>query len=298
MQRPPLISVITRTAGRPIFLARCYDHLKQAAVPDTEWIVVDDLGEGTDAIQDVLDRAAADGVVTPRLIISAARSRPMAGNAGLSEARGAYLHLYDDDDTIAPAFYRRLAAALDSDRRLGAAASRARHVWERIGDDRGTVVSSRSTPHYPELRAVTIAGMAVTQMTPPVSLLFRLDAIRTVGQFDPAFAVCEDHEFLLRFLLHFDIALVDEELASFHERVVDPQLPKPLWNSAVTQNFEAETAYFRNAMLRRDFNEGRIGLGWLLAIAELTRGATKLDRILTQLRRFSSLRVVYERLRR
>jgi hypothetical protein len=149
--------------------------------------------------------------------------------------------------------------------------------------------------HYPEVTHVTLASLAATQTTPLISILFRADALRKVGLFDVTFDTCEDYEFLLRFLAAEDIVLLKETLASFHRREAPTERDS---HSPVTSDFATEISHFRNAMLRRDLSEGKLGLGWLLAMAELSGGSLKTEKILSQLYKYSFVNFMFSALRR
>lgn len=216
--------------------------------------------------------------------------RAKAAAVGLNAALGSYVHILDDDDVVLPGFYAELVAMLENQPGIGAAASKAFRVVERPHSDGERYVEVHRARHYPELKSVTLASLAVTQFLPPCSVLFRRKVLEDAGGFDPAFAVGEDYDLLLRVLTVADIALLDRPLVEFHQRALNSG---GAGNSKMTTDFQAEDAYFRNAMLRRDLAEGRIGLGWLLAHAELSRGSVKAERILDRLYRNRLLRSFY-----
>ena len=53
----------------------------------------------------------------------------------------------------------------------------------------------------------------------PIQFMYRLDVLDTVGKYDPVFRVYGDWDFNLRFLQHFDIALIPTFLAFYHQRI-------------------------------------------------------------------------------
>ena len=50
----------------------------------------------------------------------------------------------------------------------------------------------------------------------PSSVVLHSSVFEKIGLFDPALAVCEDYDYWLRLLLHFDIGYVDEQLVEKH----------------------------------------------------------------------------------
>jgi glycosyltransferase involved in cell wall biosynthesis len=275
------VSVVTRTMGRPAFLRRVGAALGAAAPAGLEWIVVDDSGEpGTG--RDEASAAAARWNLNLVLVASGQRHRARALNSGLAAATGDFLHILDDDDTIMRGFYDAALARLAEQPRFGAVACRAERVDEKVSAG-GDLQELRRRPHYPELRAVSLMSMAVQQVTPPCSLLFRREAMDATGAFDPGLEVCEDHEYLLRFMLRHDIGLIDRTLCAFHVRSKDA--PEGWRNSRATLAHAEADALFRNAMLRRSLDDPADRIGLLLAAGELLRGVDKLDRGLTLISR-------------
>ena len=276
----PLISVITRTLGQASFLARCRGAL-HAAVSGldcaVDWIIVDDGAPDSEALRAFARGSGLANRLIPLVVESNAHHRAKAANAGLGAASTPFVHFLDDDDVVKPDFYVETLSLLRGDPRLGGAAVGVEGVEETEG-----LVEIRRWAHYPEIQAISLASLSVTQHLALGSILFRREALERTGGFDSAFAVCEDYELLLRFLLHCDIGRVSHPLMSFHQR---PSAAGAAGNSAVTRNFAAEDAYFRNAMLRRDIASGRAGLGWLLAVGELSRGSVKSEKLLDRLYR-------------
>ena len=275
------VSVITRTIGTEIFLRRALGSLSAAAPSGTEWIVVDDGAPEPGLIDAIIANAKADGHLRPILVQRRSRHRAKAMNAGLEAATGDAIHILDDDDTIHPAFYDEALTALGRSPHHHAVAVRCEKVEERIGNDH-VIREIRRTPHFPEISALGIATMLVQQVTPPCSLLFRREAMRGVGPFAEHLAVCEDYEFLLRFLLRHDIVLIDKQLASFHTRT--PDSCDRYGNSDSSRRHADVDAAFRNYMLRRSLQNRDDPLGLLLLIGDLARGATKIDRATSLLR--------------
>lgn len=292
----PVVSVITRTLGHLPFLDRIRTCLEAAAGPPTiDWIIVDDEVGGSPALEEFVSSVTSTGRIEARLVKSLGRHRAKAANAGLMAAHGAFIHFLDDDDQVHPDFYRSTIATLERNTRAGAAAVKCDNVMERPSPDGMSFIEISRTPHYPEVTHITLASLAATQTIPLISVLFRSDALRKAGFFDITFDTCEDYEFLLRFLAAEDIVLLKETLASFHRRETPSDRDG---HSAVTSDFATEISHFRNAMLRRDLNEGKLGLGWLLAMAELSSGSLKTEKILSQFYKYSLVNFMFSALRR
>lgn len=103
---PGLVSIVTRTLGRPCLADAAASVAAQTHRP-LEWVVVDASGRG-------LDAPSAAGVLV-RIVSTGEPMRPSrAANAGLAEARGARAMILDDDDLLLPLAAERLSAALDA----------------------------------------------------------------------------------------------------------------------------------------------------------------------------------------
>ena len=121
----PLVSIITRTLGRP-YLADVAECVRAQSHRPLEWVVVNASGTPLPALPDA-------GDVQTRLIDGARRLlRSPALNAGLSAATGAYLLILDDDDLIRPDHIAALLAVLAAHPGIRAAHSDA-DAWD--GED-------------------------------------------------------------------------------------------------------------------------------------------------------------------
>ncbi|HJX10494.1 MAG TPA: glycosyltransferase family A protein [Candidatus Binatia bacterium] len=293
----PKVSVITRTYDRLPLLKRCFASLQQANIEDLEWIVVDDQPGANPQLREFIESAGSNSTFPVRLVVSGVRHRAKAANAGLAVATGELVHFLDDDDTVAPSFYRKTCAFLAENSRFGAVVTLADGVLERWMPD-GSFVELKRIPHYPETRAVSLAELAVVQTFPPVAFLARRDRVEAVGGFRETLEVCEDYDFYLRFLTRFDIGVMPEVLCAFHQRAEGDDVPESWLNSPASRQHRIEDKLFRNALLRQDLELGRIGIGWLLALGDMTRAAWRINLVLDALQRRSWPRALLNWLRR
>lgn len=286
-----VVSVVTRTMGHSPFLSRVCNSLLAAQHGKMQWVLVDDAGDATAPIATVAQKARAAGITVTE-VRSATRHRGKALAAGIAATTGEFVHILDDDDTVEETFYVEMKGNLSARPSIGALASR---CW-RVDEDAtaNDFKEIRRRKHYPEIRAISLAGMAVQQTTPTCSLLFRRHAMMATGSIRSDLEVCEDYEFLLRFLLLYDIGLLDRPLSSFHVR----QLTAGITGNSAASTVHAESdAFFRNAMLRESLNDPSKPLGFLLAFGEMTRGASKFDRLAGWIRAqgFAGIRTLWTR---
>jgi hypothetical protein len=270
--------------------------LQKVTFTDVEWIVVDDGPAQNLQVTGFIESVRARSTIPIQLVRSGTRHRAKAANAGLAAAAGTLVHFLDDDDTVDPNFYAKTAKFLDANSRFGAVVTLADRVIER-GTPDGFFVERRRMPHYPETRAVSLAELAIVQMFPPVAFVGRRDCINAVGGFTETFEVCEDYDFYLRFLTRYDIGVLPEVLCAFHQRE-EQGVPESWLNSPMSTQHRIEDKIFRNALLRQDLEQGRLGIGWLLALGDMTRAAWRINIVLDALQRRSWPRALLGWLRR
>lgn len=174
----PLVSVITRTLGRP-----CLAEAAAAVAAQTwrplEWVVVDAAGAGL--------APPPAGDVAVRTVSTGGRMlRSRALNAGLDGATGVRALILDDDDLLLPHAIARLAAALDTSPEHKLAYGDV-HV-----DNGGAAPASRYRFEYSELWLTT------RNLFPPNAALFELQWLRDRGiRVDETLDWFEDWDFWL-----------------------------------------------------------------------------------------------------
>ncbi len=108
--------------------------------------------------------------------------------------------------------------------------------------------------------------MLAQNMFPPISFLFRRDALVKIGPFREDLPVLGNWEFNVQFLQSFEIGVLGECLACYHHR-----LPKTRSNTGTRSTDEVKhenySAFLRNEWLRQELNSGRAGIGTLANIS-------------------------------
>ncbi len=174
----PLVSIITRTLGRPTLPEAAACVAAQTWRP-LEWVVVDAAGNGL---------AAPSAGDVPVRVVSTGRHLPRsrAANAGLVAARGDLLLVLDDDDLILPGHLAHLAQALaaNPDARL------AYSDWEaRVNE------ADRWGGHAPPFSHLLLCRQ---NLFPPHAALFDASLVRERGlRVDEGLEFFEDWDFWL-----------------------------------------------------------------------------------------------------
>jgi glycosyltransferase involved in cell wall biosynthesis len=230
----PSVGVVIRTKDRPVFVTRALKSVMAQSYGNWSIALVNDGGARApleSALQTL--RTAADEIAPTKLnVIHNARSqgRSAAFNMGARALETEFITCLDDDDTWAPdfleslvSFHARLAPEVPD---LGGVLAMVTALREEIEVNDGvqTVVplgedwlpqSFRRTDAFIN----PIAYAAYRQDLYPVQWMLNREAALAVGGFPENFNVMEDRAFMLRFLQHWQLALLDRHLAFHHRRV-------------------------------------------------------------------------------
>ncbi len=266
-------TVVTRTKDRPLLLRRCLQSVLSQTLPDWLHVIVNDGGNPHVLRLLVNEHAAQYGGRVE--IIDNADSQGMqnASNQGLAEAAGDYVVIHDDDDSWEPDFLRACVEFLDRegpDSPVQGVVTQTTRILEEITDHGGIHEDSRE--HYLPLKTIDLFAAGADNPFAPIAFLYRRAVHTRVGNFDERFTVLGDWDFNLRFLVHYDIGVIDRRLANYHWR---HQSGGTVYANTVTDGLDEhlrKTTALRNHHLRRDLQAGHLGLGYLMHTARMLRG--------------------------
>lgn len=281
----PLVTVITRTRDRTLFLARAVESVGAQTYRHVEHLVINDGGAASEVEALVAGRARV-------LHLPTARGMEAATNHGLDHARGTLVALLDDDDTWAPEFLEVMVtgwAARPAEAR--AVVCRTELVEERVDGQR--VVELARRPWNPGLVAVSLAELAVRNLFTNNAFVFERAALEELGRYDERLPVYGDWDFNLRFFARFDAVIERRQLARYHKRTAAPGAGA---NSFDQDPALAEVARARlvNLWLRGDGGRPAAIAALLAAGPEVARArelSLRLDKYFNALHRLRSLPV-------
>jgi glycosyltransferase involved in cell wall biosynthesis len=259
------VGVITRTKDRPLLLERARASVLAQTFSDYLWVLVNDGGQ-PEPVDQAAAKARQAGARVEVIHHPESQGMEAASNAGIAAAACEFIVIHDDDDTWQPGFLRAAVDFLSRNDLYQGVVSQSWKVDEVISGD-GVKILNR-TPYNPHLLSIYLADLAVVNLFPPISFLYRRGLWEQLGGYDPSLPVLGDWEFNLRFLEAADIGVIPEMLANYHFRArVDAN--QAVYGNTVTHGVDQHVAYdalVRNKLLRRDLSQGRVGLGHLVSL--------------------------------
>jgi glycosyltransferase involved in cell wall biosynthesis len=247
----PEISVIVRTKNRPLFLPRALSSILNQSFGNWEILLINDGGE-RDAVNAVVH--AFGGVFENRLKVehvSDGIGMEGASNLGLKLSRGKFVAVHDDDDSWEREFLSKVHSKLTTNNPLGAkgACAHVTRIVESVIDDKITVL--RREDYNSWLRYVSLSRMMGQITLPPISFVFSRELALEIGSFNSNLPVLGDWDFLIRFLMHSEILVVQEPLANYHHRLRENDAK---YGGTITHQKETHLLYdqyLRNDYLRK-----------------------------------------------
>jgi glycosyltransferase involved in cell wall biosynthesis len=266
------VAVITRTKNRELLLRRAIESVLSQTEKDWQHVIVNDAGDPTavDALAAEYSKYYGDRLK----IVHREKSVGMeaASNAAIKASHSDYVVIHDDDDSWEPEFLEKTLTHLESfaaTKSVKGVVSHATLVLEDLKGDKVTELSRE--PFNPELRVLTLDGMAAANRVPPISFLYKREVFEEIGYYDEDLLVQGDWEFNLRFLSEYDIVVLPVALANYHIR----EAVTGAYGNTVVEGVDKHAqarAFIQNKLLRADIKAGKFGLGYLVNFSPKLRG--------------------------
>lgn len=265
----PQVSIITRTKDRPITLHRALNSVSSQIFRDFEWIIVND-GGNPRPVDMVANLAQKQGIEVRILHHLKSMGMEAASNAGLRSAIGEFAVIHDDDDSWSPKFLDRTVSYLQQHREetsLRGVVSRSILIEEIIDQSQQTIVKISERPYNDSLYAITLFNIArLNSIFPPISFVYKREALEKIGYYREDLPVLGDWEFDLRFLEHYDIGVIPEQLANYHIRTLNNI---DIYSNSIISDIDKHK-YFHskicNELLRNDMRLNKLGIGFIINI--------------------------------
>jgi glycosyltransferase involved in cell wall biosynthesis len=259
-------AILMRTKDRPVFLRRAVESV--LAQTDQDWCL--------SLVNDGGDRAALEDALAPfasrlegRLAIAhfdrpEGRGKGKHLNAALNAVESELVAIHDDDDSWEPLFLEKAFAAMGE---RAAVVTQSVLVKEKIENGVITEISREIYEPWQKFE-ISLFRLAESLTFPPIALLFRRGVITEIGPFNNELGPLEDWEFCLRLFARFEVKFLEEPLAHYRQREQSEK------NSNANSRANSERIYaeldarIRNQLLRKDLQEGKMGLGFLVNMAQ------------------------------
>ncbi|MFC0213244.1 glycosyltransferase family 2 protein [Paenibacillus chartarius] len=261
------VAVITRTKNRNILLKRALESVTRQTHENWVMVIVNDGGE-PNAVNELVNKYNTEGKI---ITIHNPESVGMeaASNIGIKKVESDYIVIHDDDDSWHPTFLERTVNHLtnvEKSKNVKGVITHSTRIIERIEND--TVIIDFKEPYNTWINSVTLYRMAAGNVFPPISFVFKREVIDEIGLYREDLPVLGDWDFHLRFIEKYNIDVIHEQLAYYHHRVT---LQHGDYSNSVFGGNNKHLYYdtfLRNDYLRKDLEQNKVGLGFLVNIAK------------------------------
>lgn len=259
------VSIIIRTSVRYIFLNRAIEDIMNQSYSEWFIIIVNDNGN-LGKIQKIINE---NNVPKDKYFIinnQGEHGLHKAINLGAKAVKTEYVVMHDDDDTWHHDFLKTTVGFLENNIQAMGVITHSNKIYEKFINNK--IVIKNKKEFNTELKDVlSIYDMIKNNLFSPISFVYRSKIYDQIGYFDETLEVLEDWEFNIRFLMKYDIYVIEEILANYHIRIND-NIAAYLKNT-ITSKKKMHLKYdtiIRNRYLRKDLREGIFGVGVLMNI--------------------------------
>jgi glycosyltransferase involved in cell wall biosynthesis len=226
----PLVAIITRTKDRPLLLRRALLSVRNQSYQNYIHVVVNDGGGDYSVIEELISETGSRAMIVNR---NSGGRMEMTSNEGIKAAMTYAIRpvdlvtIHDDDDSWSPEFLTIMINELHRYEEILPSVKgiicRENLVYEKIEGNIITIdhIDAQSQqPPFEETGIVKFLDVLDSHHNfSPIQFLYKAEVYDRIGMYDPMYKVLGDWEFNLRFLRHFDIALIPDYLAFYHQRV-------------------------------------------------------------------------------
>lgn len=262
-----MVGVIMRTKNRPLLLKRAVQSVLGQNFNDWQLCIVNDGGDPK-PVEETLSTLAPEARKKVTCIHnSESVGMEAASNIGLRSLDCQYILIHDDDDTLHPDFLTKTVNYLENPPHgsVKGVVTGTERIIERLAA--GSVQEVKRFPYNPWVQQISLRRMLVGNLFAPIAFLFEREACSKVGAFREDLPVLGDWDFNVRFLLEYEIGMLEERLALYHDRetVEDPSYASTIQAKAHLHQFYDNL--LRNEWLRKDVSAGTSGIGLFANLA-------------------------------
>lgn len=255
----PKVAIITRTKSRELLLGRTIESVLSQTETDWTHVIVNDGGDA-DELDSFLSgfeeryRGRLKVIHHPRSL-----GRWTAANTGVQSSLSKYICILDDDDSWDTAFLERMIGALEAETWPETKGIFCHTVIVKEVIDGNTITEIGRQDFNQWLPALTFFELMAWNRFVPVGFLFERSVFDKIGYFDENLPVIGDWDFHIRFLAEYEIAILPQNLAFWHQR---PSSSGSYENSVADRsNHLSYRAHLVNKWVRKSLKDGTLGLG-------------------------------------
>lgn len=259
------VSIIVRTSTRYIFLNRAIKDIINQTYNNWKIIIVNDNGnlekikriiKENDLKEDKYKLINNEGQVGLHKAI----------NLGAKAVDTEYVVVHDDDDTWNKEFLNETVEFLEENKEAMGVITHSNKVYEKVINN--SIKIKKVKPFNTDLKdVISIYDMIKNNLFSPISFVYRSKIYKENGYFDESLEVLEDWEFNIRFLMKYDIFVIEKILANYHIRK-NNNIEDSFKNTIISKkkmHLKYDTI-IRNRYLREDLNNKQIGIGVMMNI--------------------------------
>lgn len=266
------VGIVIRTKNRAVLLKRALESVLNQTYPHWQLVVVN-AGDDPEIVNKLLAHYQDkwQGRLT---VIQSPKSEGMeaASNLALAQLNTDLAVIHDDDDSWSPDFLLRMTQVYEYKKKefpsLGGITSHVNRILETVEGNIVRVNQSDNFNQNLESGFIPINQIMKYSLFPQISFVFELELGKKIGFFDSQLPTLGYWDFHIKFLLNYDIWVVPETLAFYHQRLT---ATGDLGNHVIVD--EKMSSLYRtlleNKWLRQDVQSNRLGLG---TIMRLTNG--------------------------
>lgn len=257
------VGIVLRTSKRYIFLDRALKDIMNQEYKSWIIILVNDGGD-RDIITKLIEQNQIPKEQISILSNELNKGLQKAINLGAKAVKTPIVVVHDDDDTWDKKFLSSTVEYLEKHENCKGVITHTNQIVEKVVGNEIRKVKSRPFNH--ELKGViSIYDMLKNNQFPPISFVYKTEVYDEVGYFDEHLEVLEDWDFYLRFLMKYDIHIIEKPLANYHIR--NQSNIQEVFKNTVTSRKVVHQRYdtiIRNKYFRDDIESGKIGIGVML----------------------------------
>lgn len=274
------VSIIVRTSTRYIFLDRAIKDIQSQIYKSWKIIIVNDNGD----LERIKNIIKDNNLMENQYVLIDNKGQTglhKAINLGAKAVDTEYVVMHDDDDTWNKEFLSETVKYLEENKEAMGVITHSNKVYENVINN--LIEIKKIRPFNTDLKdVISIYDMIKNNLYSPISFLYRTRVYDEIGYFDESLEVLEDWEFNIRFLMKYDIFVIEKVLANYHIR--KNKNIKDSFKNTITSKKKMHLKYdtiIRNRYLRKDINNKQIGIGIMMNILKWSD-----NRIMKKLKKF------------